>query len=179
MNRMKNGPSCNRYRERKGYSHLQELIDNTPYILMTLLGSMIILIGLDLSLIGFILSLLFLLYGAMGTIWFIIFICPYCNFFGTRDCPCGYGQIAKMFRSKQKEEDFKGKFKKHIPVIVPLWVIPMIAGGIFLYLDFSILIMILMILFAIDSYVILPFVSRKYGCAHCPQKDTCPWMKKI
>ena len=170
--------ACTKAKERNDYTHAQEIIDNIPYMVMTLLGAAIIMIGLDLSWLGIVLGSLFILYGIAGTIWFIVFICPCCNFYGTRNCPCGYGQLAVSFRSKQKEEDFKGKFRKHIPVIVPLWIIPIVAGGIFLYQDFSIVIIILMILFAIDSFLILPFVSRKYGCAHCPQKDTCPWMKK-
>jgi hypothetical protein len=30
--------------------------------------------------------------------------------------------------------------------------------------------------FALDSFVILPLVSRKHACRECPQKDDCPWM---
>jgi hypothetical protein len=61
-------------------------------------------------------------------------------------------------------------------VIFPLWVVPSVAGGIFLLTDFSVSMLALVILFVIDSFVILPLVSKKYGCAHCPQKDMCPWM---
>ncbi|MGA1793404.1 MAG: hypothetical protein ACMUHM_05590, partial [Thermoplasmatota archaeon] len=101
----------------------------------------------------------------------------YCHFFDTRACPCGYGQIAVGIRQKRDGNRFNEKFKKHIPVIVPLWVIPPVAATIFLITDFSFLILAILVLFCIDSYVILPLISRKYGCAHCPQKDTCPWMK--
>jgi len=69
------------------------------------------------------------------------------------------------------------KFKKNIPVIIPLWIAPIVAGGVSLKLDFSIWMLALIILFAINSFVILPLLSTKYGCAHCPQKDTCPWMR--
>jgi cell division protein FtsW (lipid II flippase) len=174
---MKGDRACSKYKERRDYSHFQEIVDNVPYILMTLIGSAILLIGLDFSALGIVFALLYFLYGIAGTIWFIIFICPYCNFFGTRSCPCGYGQLAPFFRSKEDEEDFKGKFRRHIPVIVPLWIIPLVAGTIFLIMDLSITVLVLMVLFAIDSYVVLPLISRKYGCAHCPQKDTCPWMR--
>lgn len=174
---MEGDRACRKFKERRDYSHMQELIDNIPYMLMTLIGSAILLVGLDFSVLGIVLGSLFIVYGIAGTIWFIIFICPYCNFFGTRSCPCGYGQMAPFFRSKEREEDFKGKFRKHIPVIVPLWIIPLVVGTIILYHEFDPIILILMVLFAIDSYIILPLVSRKYGCAHCPQKDTCPWMR--
>jgi hypothetical protein len=146
-------------------------------MIMTLVGALILLIGFDLSIIGWITGALFVIYGIAGTFWFIIFICPYCHFFDTRACPCGYGQIAVKFRKQKDGNRFNEKFKKHIPVIVPLWVIPIVAGIIFLIIDFSILILVLMVLFAIDSFIILPLISRKYGCAHCPQKETCPWMR--
>jgi len=171
------GVDCKKYRPEIEYSHLQEIIDNLPYILMVLLGAAILLIGLKFSIYGWVASSLFILYGAIGTLWIIIFVCPYCHFFDTRACPCGYGQIAVSIRQKRDGDRFNEKFKKHIPVIVPLWVIPPIAATIFLILDFSFLILVILILFCIDSYVILPLISRKYGCAHCPQKDTCPWMK--
>jgi hypothetical protein len=63
-------------------------------------------------------------------------------------------------------------------VIVPLWIIPVVAGIIFLLHNFSLILLSLVVLFAIDAFVILPLLSRRYGCAHCPQKDTCPWMRK-
>jgi hypothetical protein len=34
------------------------------------------------------------------------------------------------------------------------------------------------IAFALNSFIILPLISRKYGCAHCPQRDECPWMSR-
>lgn len=168
--------SCKKYRPEIEYSHLHETIDNIPYFTMTVLGGIILLSALNFSLWGWLVCILFILYGIMGTIWFIIFICPYCHFFDTRACPCGYGQIASKIRPKRNGDLFNKKFKRHIPIIVPLWIVPIIVGGVSLFLDFSIWMLIFIIIFIIDSYVILPLVSRKYGCAHCPQKDTCPWM---
>ena len=168
---------CKKYRPEVQYSHLQEFIDNLPYILMVLLGALILLIGFDFSIIGWVLFSAFILYGIIGTLWIIIFVCPYCHYFDTRACPCGYGQMAVKFRKQRDGDRFNEKFKKHIPVIVPLWFIPFVAAVIFLIMDLSILMLALLVIFAIDSFVVLPLISRKYGCAHCPQKDTCPWMK--
>jgi hypothetical protein len=168
--------SCKKYRPEIEYSHLHETIDNIPYFTMTILGGIILLIAFEFSIWGWIFSFLFILYGVIGTIWFIIFICPYCHFFDTRACPCGYGQIAAKFRPRRDGDRFNEKFKRHIPIIVPLWLIPVIVGGVSIFLNYSVWMLFLIILFIIDSYVILPLVSRKYGCAHCPQKDTCPWM---
>jgi hypothetical protein len=93
-------------------------------------------------------------------------------------CPCGYGQISAKLRKVRDQSRFIEKFKKHIPVIVPLWIIPVVAGIIFLFKNFSLSLLLLVVLFAIDAYLVLPLLSRKYGCAHCPQKNTCPWMSK-
>ncbi len=170
--------SCKKYRPKIEYSHLHEIIDNIPYFTMTVLGGIIILLALNFSISGWILGVIFVIYGVIGTLWFIIFICPYCHFFDTRACPCGYGQIAAKIRPKRDGDRFNEKFKRHIPIIVPLWIIPMIVGGLSLFNNFSVWMLILIIIFIMDSYIILPLVSRKYGCAHCPQKDTCPWMGK-
>ncbi|MBC8232312.1 hypothetical protein H8E77_22425 [bacterium] len=168
---------CENYRPQHQYTHLQEVIDNLPYLIMTLLGATILLLIIGMSVWGWITFGGFIAYGILGTLWFIVFICPYCHFFDTRTCPCGYGQIAPKIRPKMDGSRFNEKFKKHLPVIFPLWVIPTVVSITFLFWgEFSLLILVLFLLFAIDAFLVLPLISRKYGCAHCPQKDTCPWM---
>ncbi len=167
---------CENYRPEHEYTHFQEMIDNLPYIIMTLLGATILLFVLEMSVWGWITFGGFIVYGIMGTLWFIVFICPYCHFFDTRTCPCGYGQIAPKIRAKMDGNRFNEKFKKHVPVIFPLWGIPTVVSVTSLFMGFSPLILILFLLFAIDAFLVLPLISKKYGCAHCPQKDTCPWM---
>ena len=176
METPKNRIDCENYRPEHEYTHFQEIIDNLPYIVMTLLGATILLFVLEMSVWGWITFGGFIVYGIMGTLWFIVFICPYCHFFDTRTCPCGYGQISSKIRRKKDGNRFNEKFKKYVPVIFPLWVIPTVVSVASLFMGFSLLILILFILFAIDAFLLLPLVSKKYGCAHCPQKDTCPWM---
>ena len=173
-----NDIKCKKYRPEQVYTHTQEFIDNLPYMIMTALGAIILLIALGYGIRGWLAAILFILYGVIGTLWFIIFICPYCHFFDTRACPCGYGQIAARVKEKKDGDRFNEKFKKHIPIIFPLWIIPILVAMVSLIYDLSIIMIILLVLFIIDSIIILPLVSRKYGCAHCPQKDTCPWMVK-
>ena len=175
---MSGNQECDKAREMQEYSLLHVLIDNIPYMLVGLLGAAILLWGIGFTMWGWITAAAFIAYTAGGTLWFIIFICPYCHFFGTRSCPCGYGVIAARFREKSEIEKFNEKFKQHIPVIFPLWIVPPVAGTIFLVRDFTWLMLILLLLFAFDAFVILPLVSRMYGCAHCPQKEDCPWMVK-
>ena len=88
----------------------------------------------------------------------------------------GYGQIAAKFWAKESENRFAEKFRKHIPVIAPLWVAPVACGGWSLWSNYSVGMLALLVAFALDAFIVLPLVSRIYGCAHCPQKEGCPWM---
>jgi len=173
----KDNISCEKHRPIHEYSHIQEFIDNLPYIIMIILGAIIFFTGIE-TLFWRITAGLYILYGIGGTLAIILFVCPYCHYFNTRLCPCGYGRIAAKFRQKKDENLFTEKFKKKIPIIVPLWIVPLVGGAIFLVSNFSLWMLALIILFAIDSFIILPLLSTKYGCAHCPQRDMCPWMRR-
>lgn len=157
-------------------SHMQEVIDNLPYLAMLLLGAAIFWVGIDTGTWRWLSGVLYVVYGVAGAFWIMLFVCPFCHFYDTRLCPCGYGQIAVKLRAKRDGDLFAKQFKKHIPVIVPLWFLPLIPGGIGLYRDFTWMLVILLAVFAVNSFVILPLISKKYGCAQCPQKETCPWM---
>jgi hypothetical protein len=157
---------------------LQEFIDNLPYGAVVLVGAAILWIGVGAGVWRWLAPALFIAYGVAGTVWIMAFICPYCHFYDTRLCPCGYGRIAPLLRARKGPDGFSRQFRRHIPVIVPLWFIPLVAGFVFLVNAFSWLLLALVVLFAVNSFVVLPLVSREYGCARCPQKDACPWMAK-
>ena len=169
-----NGHAAESMRE---YSPAQELINNTAYIVMILLGTVILIASYGSSARGWISAVAYLAYGAAGSIWIMVFVCPYCRYWNTRSCPCGYGRIAARFRAKETVECFNQKFKKHIPVIVPLWFIPIVVGVVPLIRNFSLPLLVMLIIFAVNAFIILPLVSTKHGCKECRQKDTCPWMK--
>ena len=160
------------------YSSVQELINNIPYIIMTLLGTVIFIVAFGNSVWALTAAGAYFVYGLAGALWIMVFVCPYCRYWNTRSCPCGYGRIAAKFRNKSAVDCFSEKFKKHIPVIVPLWFIPILAGGPVLVSRFSWSLLVLLIIFALDAFVVLPLVSTQHGCKECPQKDTCPWMKR-
>jgi len=103
------------------YSPAQELFHNIPYIAMTVLGAIVSGAAIGGTAWGKIAAAAYLIYGLMGAFWIMIFVCPYCGHWNTKSCPCGYGRIAARFRKKKPIESFSEKFKKHIPVIVPLW----------------------------------------------------------
>jgi len=172
------------------YSHAQELINNLPYIVMIVLGTAVLLLSINTLLWKWLAAVAYLIYGVVGVFWIILFLCPFCRYYNTSSCPCGYGRIAGRLKKSQianrksqiansKNQDcFDEKFKKHIPVIVPLWFIPVIVGVAAEFCTFSIGLLALLIVFAVDAFVLLPLLSTKHSCKECPQRDSCPWMKQ-
>lgn len=153
----------------------QALIDNIPYAAMLVLGA-----GVFASTMSHpwnaVAAAGYVVYGLAGALWIMRFICPHCHFYATRLCPCGYGGIAPRLAPRGDGERFRRQFRRHIPVIVPLWLLPLVPGVAALVRGPRPLHVGLVLLFAVNSFVLLPLVARLYGCARCPQKATCPWM---
>ncbi len=162
---------------RREYALAGKLFRNLPYKIVILLGAGIFLAGLGASLWGWVCAGLYVLYGLTGSLWIILFLCPYCRRYGARSCPSGYGLISARLRKRRDYARFAEKFKRHIPVIVPLWFIPPIAGIIIEISRFDWILLVLLVAFAIDAFIILPMSSKKHGCGTCPQRNDCPWMK--
>jgi hypothetical protein len=159
--------NCNRHQHIRQYSHLQEAADNIPYVLMGLLGAAILAQAW-----GGWAAVMYLAYCVAGAVWIICFVCPHCQYYATRSCPCGYGQIAARWVTRKSDNQFARQFRRHIPVIVPLWFIPVVAA--LMSRDRQMLLWLAA--FVADAYVVLPLTARLYGCGHCPQKSDCPWM---
>lgn len=159
-----------------GVSRTRALIDNLPYGIMILCGAALFLSGPGGAAWRWSAAVVYAAYGVVGALWIMYFVCPYCHFYNTRLCPCGYGRIAAKLRPRQETGQFARQFRRHIPVIVPLWFLPLIVAGVGLVRGFTWFLLGLAIVFAVNSFLVLPLVSRKYGCKTCPQKDGCPWM---
>lgn len=160
------------------YTNLETFRANIPYAAMVLLGTIAIAFVLEFSVLGLAAAGIYFVYGIVGTLWIIVFVCPYCRYYATKECPCGYGTIAERFVKKGERDLFKEKFKRHIPVIVPLWILPVVCLGIGLWQSFSWLLIGFLAVFIFESWIVLPIVSKKHGCIDCPQKEECPWMGK-
>jgi len=176
MNKQASKNQSEENRSLNEYSPAQELINNLPYIVMAVFGAAVFVLGFENLAWRWIGAGAYLIYAVAGALWIMVFVCPYCSYWNTRACPCGYGRIAVRFRDKQSGDCFNEKFKKHIPVIVPLWFIPVIVGLLLIIRSFSWLLLAVLIVFAIDAFIILPLYSKKHGCKQCPQRDECPWM---
>jgi hypothetical protein len=158
------------------YSYNQQIVNNLPYAAMTLFGAAIFVVGFANPVWGWICAGAYVIYSAAGALWIIVFLCPFCERHGTMCCPCGYGRIAAKLREKNDVNRFREKFRRHIPVIVPLWFIPIIAGVVFAVHSFSWSMVVLLVVFALVAFVFLPLFSKRHSCTNCPQQDLCPWM---
>jgi hypothetical protein len=158
------------------YSPSETLIANLPYAGMLLLGAITIAASYAFSAWALLCAGGYLVYGILGALWIMIFVCPYCGYYATRTCPCGYGMVAARIAARGDRTCFAEKFRRHIPVIVPLWIVPVACGGLALRHSFSGWLAGLIAAFVVESWVILPLASKQHGCADCPQKDACPWM---
>jgi hypothetical protein len=160
------------------YSGTETVIANVPYTVMVVTGAALIGWGFGFSTGALAGAAAYVAYGVGGAVWIMVFICRYCAYYGTRGCPCGYGVLAARLVRKGQQECFAAKFKRHIPMILPLWFIPIACGVIALNRVFSTDVAALLAAFAVNSFIILPLVSRRHACSDCPQKDGCPWMAK-
>jgi fatty acid desaturase len=174
-NESANSGECQNMRQ---YTGAEELASNLPYIAMTVLGSVVVFAGLSGAVWQWAAGVAYFLYGVLGAFWIMYFVCPHCRYWGTRSCPCGYGRVAEKIRARKPGDRFAEKFRKHIPVIVPLWFVPVLVGIVVLLRSFSWAFLVLLVAFSLVAFVILPLFSKGHACKDCPQKDTCPWMRR-
>ncbi|RME90374.1 MAG: hypothetical protein D6766_13345 [Verrucomicrobia bacterium] len=160
------------------YTTSETIIANVPYVVMVLLGAVTLAYTGGWSAWRFAGVVGYLAYGIVGAVWIMVFVCPYCQYYASTGCPCGYGMISARIVTKGDRDCFVEKFRRHIFAIVPLWIIPVVCGGIALWRSFSWPLVGLVLAFVGEAWVVLPIVSKKHGCAECPQKEQCPWMAR-
>jgi hypothetical protein len=146
------------------------LVDNVPTAMLFVLGA--VLAGL----ISWPLAVFLTLYNLASIIMFWSRICPHCQHFSTRACPCGYGVIAAKFFGRKEGSNFRGIFRKNIIIMFPCWFVPLGIGIWLLYARYSREILLLFAAFVIVGFILIPAISRFVGCRGCTLKDQCPWM---
>lgn len=160
------------------YSTFHTVLENVPYAVMLLAGATLILLGMGAQVLGWLAAVVFVVYGVVGSFWIILFLCPHCPSYGQRSCPCGYGVTSARLRPKGDTSLFTRKFRQHIPVIVPLWFIPLVIALASLASRFTLPMAILLAAFVLVAFILVPWLSKGHGCKKCPQKELCPWMRK-
>jgi hypothetical protein len=143
---------------------------NLPEYVMYLLGFIIVYF------IGIIYLIIFIIYCIFSTLWFMKFICTNCPHYDRLICPSGYAKVVSRLFKRGDFTKFQSQFKKHIAVVFPMWIVPAFVGVYLLIDEFTMWMLVLLILFIIDGFIILPIVTRRYGCNECELKDQCPWM---
>ncbi len=148
----------------------QVVLHNLPTFSTYALGAIIMLF------LGRVFFLAYILYCLFSTLWFMKFICAYCPHYGKEKCPSSYSKIAAKLFKKGNPAEFNTMFRTHIGIVFPSWIIPVIAAIYLLLYEFSILILFLLITFVVVGFVILPVMTKKYGCENCDLKENCPRM---
>ena len=146
------------------------LLDNIPTVFLFILGFLII------NVISTLAAILFIIYAIFSVVWFWARICPYCHHFGTYACPCGYGIISSGLFSRKNSTSFQKIFRRNILVVFPNWFVPLAVGIFLLIKQYSVRILVLMIIFSITGFVVIPLISKLAGCRNCEIKADCPWM---
>jgi len=146
------------------------LLDNIPTVFLFILGFLII------NVISTLAAILFIIYAIFSVVWFWARICPYCHHFGTYACPCGYGIISSGLFSRKNSTSFQKIFRRNILVVFPNWFVPLAVGIFLLIKQYSVRILVLMIIFSITGFVVIPLISKLAGCRNCEIKEDCPWM---
>ena len=154
----------NKKRRKRTFLH------NLPEYIMYVLGSIIM------AFFGILFLIAYVVYGFLSTLWYMRFVCTYCPHFDKIKCPSGYSIIAGKLFKKRDASKFEIMFKRHMGSVILSWFAPVIAGIYILINKVSIVMIILLVVFILDAFIILPWVSRKYGCNYCDLSDRCPWM---
>lgn len=155
---------------REQYSNAQMLVHNIPLLSMYVLGTILI------AFFHIYLAIFFIIYLLFSNYLFMILICGFCPHYGTRTSICGYGLLAKKVTKRKSIKGFRRSFLRNIVVIFPNWFLPFFVGIYLLYLNFTLLILILLIVFSVIGFAVVPLVSKSKSCDTCKLRKTCPWM---
>ncbi|UCE39408.1 MAG: hypothetical protein JSW00_09355 [Thermoplasmata archaeon] len=147
-----------------------KVLHNLPTFSTYALGAVIMLF------LGWLFFLVYVLYCIFSTLWFMRFICAHCPHFDNPKCPSGYARVAAKLFKERDSKKFNDTFRRHIGIVFPSWILPVLAGIYLLYYEFSITLLVLFSIFIIMGFIMLPVITKKYGCEDCNLKDSCPRM---
>ena len=147
-----------------------------PFI--TILVSIIsyIIGAIILSGFGIIFSILYIFYCIGVELLVILRSCKDCWYYG-RICGVGKGKIAPLFVKKGDTKKFADRDISMLHLIPDFMVVvlPLVGGLILLILNFSIVVLVLMVILAILFFGGTAFIRGSFACKYCKQKDIgCP-----
>ena len=143
--------------------------ENAALICMYLLGTVL------LSLLSWPVGLLYLAYCLASNLLYMAWTCPYCAHYAAATCPAGYHLLfGGRFRA-QPGKAFREQFRRGVTILTPGWLLPPLAGGYLLITSFSWLGLVLVLLFCVVGFLVLPMDSRRH-CAGCANRDCPRWI---
>ena len=123
-------------------------------------------------------AILYVIFCIIAIILFLKLICTYCPSYGRARCSSGYGRAAAYLFKKGDRRKFSKMFKIYIPFLSIIWFLPLISSLFLLINEFSWALVVIVILFIIISFIVLPYYSRVHSCKKCPNKKECPWRRQ-
>lgn len=147
------------------------LVENLPLLSIYILGT-IIFYGL-----GWLFALTFVMVCIFSLFWHMRFICAHCLAPNVGKCASGIGNMSHYLFARRPHMKFGEQFKRNVVAQFLPFFLPTIAGGYQLYIGFSGTLLVLVILFCIVAYVILPLASQRHACDGCPMQKVCPYVK--
>ena len=129
-----------------------------------------------LSVFGMVFSILYLFYCLGAELMVIIISCKDCWYYG-KICGLGKGKIAPLFVKKGDTRKFAERNISMIHIIPDFLVVilPLLGGVILLLLDFSILVLSLMVVLIVLFFGGTAFIRGAFACNYCKQQDIgCP-----
>ena len=125
---------------------------------------------------GTVFSILYLFYCLGVELMVILRSCKDCWYYG-KICGLGKGKIAPLFVRKGDTKKFAERNISMIHMIPDFLVVilPLSGGVILLLLDFSILVLSLMVILIVLFFGGTAFIRGTFACKNCKQKDIgCP-----
>lgn len=125
---------------------------------------------------GIIFALLYIIYCIFVELYVIFRSCKDCWYYG-RICGLGKGKIAPLFVKKGDTKKFADRDISTIHLIPDFMVVifPLIGGVVLLVLDFSFVLLGLLIILAIIFFSGTALIRGTFACKYCKQKDMgCP-----
>jgi hypothetical protein len=152
--------------------HGGNVLESSPMYVMWALGAILFY-----QLGGWPYSLTYLVYCVLSIVWFVRFICPYCGNSRMGRCSSGMGQLASRLFEPKPPRLFKRQFKYNVICQFPVWFLPPIAGGYLLYMEYSNLNLVVLIIFLVVAFGIYPFASSSKTCEDCTMWKVCPFKR--
>ena len=143
------------------------LLENAVWVAVYLLGSAIMALAHPAAAGAYLAYSLVCMYLVLPRL-----VCTSCGYYG-QTCHSGQGRIASWLFAARPQTSFRSAFR-HMRLAAPVFLVPLIAGGVLLVLRFSLTLAVATILFGILALGVTRFITTRLGCPHCQQRNVCP-----